>query len=404
MSRYKRWTSTITLLSILCLIGACTPKYREHDWSKRYLFFRDAPYDVMVLFKLFEEREAGLEVLTNNFQRKIRQAEESTYIQIGASINLDSNKISTLKEYVYKGNNAYLISDNTPYYLLNEMYRYYPVIGYGDTAFTNIEVHFEGSDKQYFFEHQYKGQPAPFNWSRLYYDSLYSDTASQPEPLSYFADTCVNFYKVKFGKGTFYFHTQPLLFTNFMLKAPSGFEHLQEVFKDLKPGEVYWDISYNYRQIEDRQNASKTTSPLKLLFSHRSLKWGWYVFLIGVVLFVLFRSKRRQRLIPVLAGNRNDSLEFAKNMGKLYFTSNNHKFIALEMYDTFLIDARNRYQIDTNLKPKEIFAQLAKKSGLGQELMDQLLDHFKIRFSEYSKSDQLIRLHNTLNHYYNFRK
>ena len=106
----------------------------------------------------------------------------------------------------------------------------------------------------------------------------------------------------------------------------------------------------------------------------------------------------------MLAGNRNDSLEFAKNMGKLYFTSNNHKFIALEMYDTFLIDARNRYQIDTNLKPKEIFAQLAKKSGLGQELMDQLLDHFKIRFSEYSKSDQLIRLHNTLNHYYNFRK
>lgn len=404
MGRYKVNAWPMVILALLCFLQACTPRPRTRDWSKNYYFFRNEPYDVMVFFKLLEERDEGVEVLTNNFQRRMTQAEESNYIQLGSSIDLDSNKISALREYVYEGNNAYLISSRTPFFLLNELYKYYPVIGYGDTTFTQIEVHFEGESKQYLFEHQSQGEPAPYSWSKLYWDSLYSDTAGQPEPLSYFADTCVNYFKVSYGKGSFYFHTQPVLFTNLMLKEPAGFEHLQKAFKELKPGKVYWDISYNYRQIEDQKNASKTASPLKLLFSHPSLKWGWYVFLIGIVLFILFRSKRRQRIIPILPSNSNDSLEFAKNMGKLYFTSNNHKFIALEMYDTFLTDARNRYQVDTNLPPRDIFAQLAKKSGLGQELMNDLMDHFKIRFSEYSKSDQLIKLYNSLNHYYNFRK
>lgn len=407
------------LLGLLLVLSACGKKERVIDWSKRFLANGNEPYDLMVFHELLRERDEGLELLTNNFRRKIVAAEDANYIQIESSIQIDSNKMQHLREFVHRGNNAYFISNTTPYTLFSALYDGYSYPYYRDTSMVTIEVAFESNEPTYPFEHLFDADPAPYGWSRLMVpDTLFSDTAGYPQTLSHFGDSSINFFKISFGKGAFYFHTQPVLFTNLMLKTPSGFEHLQQVFEELNPGNTYWDVSFNYRQPDDSYNSNEydeadgsnsnnhepSQALFRLLFSDTALQWGWYALLISVLLFILFRSKRQQRIIPVLPVNRNESLDFARNMGNMYFNSKNHKYIALEMYDIFLADARNRYQIDTNQEPKDIFTLLAKRSGMDQDFMDQLLDHFAMRFSEYSKNEQLIRLYTSLTNYYKSRK
>lgn len=386
----------------LLLMASCQkPGY---DWDKNYQYNAENPYDLLVLHELLKDRDEGLEILTNDFSRKLNDAEDANYMVFERGVALDSPKLAVLREFVYQGNNAFIISHSAPYSIFNNLYSYYDYPYYEDSFTNAIAVKFKNEEATYPFTHHHKNKPGPHNWHYFVRGDLYSDTASQPEPISYVADTCVNFFKVQFGKGSFYFHTQPVLFTNFMLKEPSGFEHLQKVLADLNSGEVYWDMSYRYRQIEDGEGFTRSAAPLKLFFSHRSLKWSWFAFLIASTLFLLFRSKRLQRIIPIMEVNRNESKDFVQNVGNLYFANGKHKYIAAEMYDTFLADARNHYQIDTNQSVEDIFKQLAKKSGLGEETLGRMLEEFKLRFDDYGKSQDLITLYHSLNHYYKSRK
>lgn len=388
----------------LALFFVVSCEENGHHWDKQYQYNGENPYDVMVLHELLKERSGGLEILTNDFSRNLNSAENANYFVLEEGVELDSSKSEVLKEFVYRGNNAFVISHFVPYRLFSALYNYDDYMGYQDSLMSRVDVQFKDGEATYPFEHRFFSQNPPHEWSYFTNFGLSSDSASIPEPISYFSDTCVNFFKVQFGEGAFYFHTQPILFTNFMLKEPSGFEHLQKVLKDLNNGEVYWDQSNLYRQIEDEEGSKQTTAPLKIFFSHRSLKWGWFAFLIASALFLLFRSKRLQRIIPIMEVNRNESKDFVQNVGNLYFANGSHRHIASEMYDTFLADVRNRYQIDTNQSREDIFKQLAKKSGLGEESLNTLSDNFKLRFSEYAKSKELVALYHSLNNYYNTRK
>ena len=388
--------------AVLLFMASC--QQDGYHWKKYYHHNLENPYDVLVLHELLKERDEGLKILTNDFSRSLNSAEDANYLVLEAGVELDSFKIDVLKEFVYRGNNAFIISHSAPYTVFNGLYTYYEHMGYEDSFINSVDVRFKDEESTYPFTHHYSNRAAPHEWHYFTHYDLYSDSAGQPEPISYFSDTCVNFFKVQFGEGTFYFHTQPILFTNFMLKEPSGFEHLQKVFSGLNAGEVYWDHSYKYRQIEDEEGFKQTATPLKLFFSHRSLTWGWFAFLTASALFLLFRSKRLQRIIPIMEVNRNESKDFVQNVGNLYFANGNHKHIALEMYDTFLADARNHYQIDTNQSTEHIFKQLAKKSGLGEETLNKLSEDFKLRFNEYGKTQELVALYHSLNNYYNSRK
>ena len=386
---------------LLSLLAGCGMGDRIYDWEKRYRYYGDEPYDINVFYQLLAERDKDLRHATNDYRKLLEKSENTNLIQIGAEFRTDSSKLIALCDYVYRGNNAYIIAQESPYDVFYKLYGSYSSIWFTDTVKSNIEVGFVGDYKHYEFEHQHELKVSPFNWSYLRHQELYSDSASSPISLSNFDDSLVNYFKINYGDGTFYIHTQPVLFTNFMLKEKSGFEHMSQVFETLNDGQILWDESYNYFQAEEGERAA---SPLKLFFSHVSLKWGWYVLLIMALLFLLFRSKRQQRIIPIMPVNRNESMEFARNIGNLYFTSNNHKYIVEEMYDTFLADARHRYQIDTNQEAKDVFKQIAKKSGLGDVTLTELYDYFNMRLSEMGSNEELIKLYNTLTNYYNQRK
>jgi hypothetical protein len=192
------------------------------------------------------------------------------------------------------------------------------------------------------------------------------------------------------------------LFTNFSLCRQDGYLHANNFLAQLHKGSTYWEDPHL------RSNSSGMVSahnnPLQLLFSHPHLKWGWYVFLAAVVLYLVFRSKREQRIIPLMPVNANSSIEYTKAIGTLYFKNKGHHHIANEMYIIFLSEVRSRYNISTDMAEEELTDQLSLRSGLSKRVLASLFKKFgKARQNEAGEND-LLNLYDAIEYYHKKRK
>ena len=147
--------------------------------------------------------------------------------------------------------------------------------------------------------------------------------------MGYFNDEFSNFARIKYGKGQLLLHTTPIAFSNFHLLREQNVEYAGRVFSHLVEGPIYWDNYSNVslalaRRMNDLAyyNPYKTFNdegPLQYILSQPALAWTWYLGLTLALLYLLFRAKRKQRVIPVLEPNHNTSLEFISTIGRLVF-------------------------------------------------------------------------------------
>jgi hypothetical protein len=182
----------------------------------------------------------------------------------------------------------------------------------------------------------------------------------------------------------------------------NGFQHANNLLSQLHNGPTYWD---DPNALETKNSKTTNGNPLKFLFSHIYLKWAWYLLLITIGLYLIFRSKREQRIIPLMPVNTNTSIEFTKAIGTLYFQNKGHRHIANEMYMIFLSDIRSRYNIFTDIAEMDLIDQLTMRSGINKSIIYNLFNKFKyVRLDPESNSDDLIRLFDDLENYNKKRK
>ncbi|MCH2042984.1 MAG: hypothetical protein MK212_02500, partial [Saprospiraceae bacterium] len=118
-------------------------------------------------------------------------------------------------------------------------------------------------------------------------------------------------------------------------------------------------------------------SPLEYIRSEPTLVWAWYVLLGTGLLYVLFRAKRKQRIIPVVAPNRNTSLEFVNTISSLYFQQQNHKTIFRKQMQLFLSHLRNRYNLVTRDLDDQLIRKIIIRSEVDEETVRAIFDEYK---------------------------
>jgi len=131
------------------------------------------------------------------------------------------------------------------------------------------------------------------------------------------------------------------------------------------------------------------------------LAWAWYTALATAALFLIFRSRRKQRVIPVLEENKNSSLEFINTIGRIYYQQGNHRKICLKKMTLFLSFIRDRYYLNTNEQDSDFFARLAAKSDIPTSVIDQIfLYHKNIDSSNFVSEQTLIDFHLEMDKFY----
>lgn len=175
----------------------------------------------------------------------------------------------------------------------------------------------------------------------------------------YFGKNVPNFIWIPTQKGQLYLHTQPLAFSNYNLLESNNHLYIENILSYLDTEDIYW--------IQKEDNAIKSSSLLRFILVHPALKWAWYLFLIGLLLFVLFTAKRKQRIIPIIPPIKNTTIAFTKTISSLYIDSKDYKGIMRKQVLQTLEEIRRTYRIETKTLDIDFLNTLESKSGIGRK-------------------------------------
>jgi len=181
----------------------------------------------------------------------------------------------------------------------------------------------------------------------------------------------VNFVKINFGDngGVFYIHSNPYAFTNYHLLNDKE-DYTAGILSYLPRQQIIWDNYY-------KTGRRVVKSPLRYILNQNALKWAFYLALLAIILFVIFKGKRTQRIVPVIKPLENTTVEFTKTIGGLYFQHKEYSNIINKKILFFLEQIRTQYYLNTNNLNSEFVEKLALKASKTIEETKEIIDLIK---------------------------
>jgi len=293
----------------------------------------------------------------------------SNYIMINDFIYLDEQETNQILKYVADGNQVFIASNNLSGQL-------------ADTLNLVVEQQYdvkEDSIKASFTNKNYKQDDFYFkrgvntayftsvdttNTEILGYIHVKSSTFLNNKPQG--IKIRPNFIKTSFGKGNFIINTLPIAYTNFYLLSNNKHYSIQS-FSYLHDNLLYWD---DYK----KSGRKLITSPIRFVLNQPALKWSYYLLVGGLLLFIIFKAKREQRIIPVIKPLENSSVEFVRTVGSLYHQHRDYTDLNNKKITYFLTHIRNRYYVDTMVLDEKLIIQLSAKSGKSKKETKDLVE------------------------------
>lgn len=370
----RRSKRVIWIFGIVLLLIALTEVLRPKpiDWRPSYTSTDKIPFGSYV----FSEELASL--FPNAEIEKVRKdpfeflsentyLPNSTYVFVNNEVFFDERQVEKILKYVEEGN-TFFVSARTVSHILRD------------------SLHLQGVADYKLLEQEL--QPAFFN-SSLKSDSLprfkkgvVKSTFSKIDTLKttvlgYYDSEKppleeINYIKIDYGKGQFLLHNLPEAFSNYYL-LDGNEQYTANVLSYIETDHIYWD---DYL----KSGRKVVTSPMRFVLMQEPLTWAYYVLIGGLLIFVLFKGKREQRIVEVVKPLENTSVEFTKTIGDLYFQHKDFSNIIAKKITYFMETIRSNYYLGTAEMSEEFINKLALKSGNSFEKTQQL-----IRFIEHLK-------------------
>lgn len=360
---------------VLMMLAEIT-KPKALNWRDSYSASDKIPLGCYVLFnELNNYSNQTITVSTKNIFETLKELKDSTKtvsLFINNIVSFDKQASEALIKYVEKGNSVFISANNL----------------YGNLSDTlNISV---GTDMNNFFKRPSLNSftsPSLKSNERRFKDVIENSYFTKIDTLNAIAlgtikvdksdkiindtipDTNINYIKMPFGSnnGAFYIHTNPFAFTNYhMLNGNEAYA--ATVLSFLPKHNIIWDNYY-------KSGRKIITSPLRFVLQNQALKWAFYIALLSLILFVIFRGKRTQRIIPVVEPLKNATLDFTRTIGDLYYQHGDFTNIITNKIQYFLEQIRSKYYLNTNELSESFISKLAIKSSNKKEDTKALIDY-----------------------------
>lgn len=396
------------------------------SWKEDYKQQSREPYGTNVLFELLNQFIPGGAVIvlkdSLNGQFSQHNTPKASYVFTGAGMYMTSRDRDALLAFVSEGNQAFIACNTIPHDLMFYLYLEEcntPWDGYYASPDTLVELNLDHPNLAMSEAPKYRnvskngGDNYPWKFIGSEY---FCDQDTQRTILGYVVtdSSYINFARIKHGAGYFYLHTTPIAFTNYHLIRKEGLEYARRVFSHLPEGQVYWDeysrVPESVTQLANQRASGgmpeiNQENPLKYILSQPALAWAWYLLLGTGLLYLLFRAKRRQRVVPVIEPNVNTSLEFVQTIGQLYFLQNNHLKLALQKIRLFNGYIRERYNLSYREGDESFFNRLAMRSEVPETLIRDIFSmQESIKSARSLGTNRLIDFHKLMDQFYKLCK
>lgn len=382
-------------LLILLFIAAFTiemSKPKPIDWSPTYNETHKKPYGTFILYQelenLFQDSKIEpLKVTPYEYFYDLYSYQDSTYKTKGSYVNIDyftnTDDISSEKllNFASHGNTIFISSSYPPKYLLDTLHletvNDYNLKGKAQLTFANKRLKTDSITIE-------KGL------SNIYFSKL--DTAKTTVLGYQKFDTInhVNFIKVNYEYGQFLLHLQPSVFTNYHLLKKDNKKHAAAILSYLPDETILFDS-------KNKKGQELGNSIMRFILKQPALKWAWYLGLLGLLIFIVFNAKRRQRIIKVIKPLENTTVAFTKTIGNLYYESKDHNNLIDKKITYFLEYIRRVFYLDTQVLDEKFAKSLAFKSGKDKDTTQKLIKTINyLRAKRNCSEDDLFRLNKAI--------
>lgn len=379
------------MLSILAFIFSEWVKPKDIDWSNDFTRNKSIPFATKILYNELETLFPGQSILQN--EESIYYADgigdyHTNWLLINSSIGLDEYETNILLDKIADGAHVFIagILSGELADTLNLEYDSY--IGQLDSLIRrdSLALHLESSELG--IHKSWKHEPDATYQYFTSYDSAHT------EVLGFWGYDQPNFIRIDFGEGTIYLHTNPHLFTNYYLREPKYARYAFMALSHLPVKKTVWDAYY-------KDGRPKALGPLAVILSTENLKQAWQLALVALFLFMIFKARRRQRVIPIIKAPENSTLEFTQTIGQLYLEQGSHQQILAKKVQFFLDYVKKHLRLDTTEINDRFKIDLSTRSGIPKNDIFKLFDLIELTSSASKISaTQLKQVTDQIDHFY----
>ncbi|SMC71642.1 DUF4350 domain-containing protein [Pedobacter nyackensis] len=363
-------------------------KPKPTDWNPSYLKEDKIPFGTYILYNelgsIFPKALITPSRLPVYNALKDQNFEHTNYLLIAGEVKMDGYDYGELVKFMERGNNvfiaAYQLSNTLTDTLNLQMNSVFQNMKETPVNFVNPDL----KEKRNYVFNKGLGDQYFSKVDTLRATALGRNAAGE-----------VSFVKYAFGKGALYILPSPKLLSNYNLLNPAGAAYIAKVLSHLPAAErVIWDENNTKGNVDDE-------SVLRVLLRHDSLRWAYYLALTGLLIFILFEMKRRQRIIPIIAPLKNTSVDFVKTVGKVYYQQRDNRDIVQKKINYFLEHVRINYRLKTTKLDAEFRADLALKSGVNEAVVQPLIEMInKVNNAAAVNDQDLINLNKLIEKFY----
>ncbi|WP_299226182.1 DUF4350 domain-containing protein [uncultured Psychroserpens sp.] len=367
MSKRVKFYIALISLAILGIIIMEYSKPKEVNWFESYTKHHKIPYGTYVFYEQLQH------LFSNETIKDVEQPPyvylndnplvEGTYLFINNSVLFGDAELDKVLEWTAQGNTLFIASNEFDQTLLD-------TLNLETDLLSKFEV--EGDNFQFQLKNNYldtttvdfdRGSYAKYfnkidtlNTSVVGVIKHFKNDVNDDEiTLKTIEPICI--IKQPFENGEIILSTFPEAFTNyFILNTPNQNYTAGLISYIDNSNSVYFDNYYKSGKVFN-------ASPMYILLNTKALKWAYYIMLIGVIIYVIFEGKRKQRAIPIVKPLRNQTIDFTRTIANMYYEKGKHDDIARHKIQHFLEYIRTHLHLNTNVINDDFIKNLAARSN-----------------------------------------
>jgi hypothetical protein len=387
MTRDWKYIAYISLLGFL-LLYVILSKTKEHDWSLTLSHLSKEPYGTFALNSLLPKHLNSKEII--NSYKTVYELRDS--IQAGNNIIILSSRFTPDEEDTKV---LLRLAENGATVFISSNYfsgQFADTLGLatGDSFFQGENSFTNKDSASLHFVSPVMDTTRSFNYMRSnihnYFRNIDSVKATVLTKNDFYQPVTV---RIKKGKGSLILNCTPIVFTNIYLLVNKNYDLVSSTLSYLPQQKTYWTEFYHVGRME-------AATPLRFILTNEPLRWAYYLSITALLLFMIFESKRKQRIIPVIKPLSNTTLEYISTISNLYYQRGDHKNIADKKIQFFFDYIHTHYLLSTAQRGDQFISTLARKSGVGEQTVKPLMDTIETILSSNQVAQKELELLNTL--------
>ncbi len=364
------------------------------NWSRTYLKKDKIPFGCYAIFNLLESYGKAIAVNQQSIYNLNEQANGSptSLLIVNDKIEMSKLDLKSLFSYLEKGNTV-CIAANEFDKAIQDTFRL-------KTSYNWINVHSSVDSlllKQ-LFEIRYI---APENniFKTYVYPQVTTETYFTGFDTTLFRVSSVNtkndpvLLEASIGKGKLLIGSLPDVFGNLFIVNHTNRFYTYTLLSKLKNNSITWDEYYKTYNVQEK-------GLFQFIFGNDALYMAYCIAILGLLFFMVFEMKRRQRAIPVIKPLQNSTLEFVDVISHVYFNSNNHKHIAEESIQYFYFYIRKKFNVNTHQMDDAFYDAVHRLSGIDRESVKKLFVYCEnLKQAPALTENDLLELNNRINNF-----